>query len=83
MKTVLLTDCSFGSVPAAAQHFGEEGQNVIATMRDSGASKHLANRDRVPVMALDLRDFSASPPPCRSPWPGLDGNSGGLRRTFQ
>lgn len=55
MKTVLITGCSSGFGLAMAQHFLEQGWNVIATMR-TPRTDLLPQSERLRVLALDVTD---------------------------
>lgn len=55
MPTVLITGCSTGFGRETALHFLDRGWNVVATMRDPGAST-LPASDRLRVLPLDVTD---------------------------
>ncbi len=55
MKTVLITGCSSGFGLEIARHFLERDWNVVATMRNPGASV-LPPSERLRVLALDVTD---------------------------
>ncbi|WP_010139266.1 SDR family NAD(P)-dependent oxidoreductase [Oceanicola sp. S124] len=55
MSKVLITGCSTGFGLATAQHFLDQGWDVVATMRDPAAST-LPASDRLTVLALDVTD---------------------------
>lgn len=55
MKTILITGCSSGFGLAMAQHFLEQGWNVIATMRTPRRDL-LPQSERLRVLALDVTD---------------------------
>ncbi len=55
-QTVLITGASAGIGAATAARFADDGWNVVATMRDTGAAGELAGRENVLVTALDVTD---------------------------
>jgi NAD(P)-dependent dehydrogenase (short-subunit alcohol dehydrogenase family) len=55
MPTVLITGCSTGFGLEIARHFRERDWNVIATMRNPGASQ-LPSSERLRVLPLDVTD---------------------------
>lgn len=55
MNTVLITGCSTGFGRDTAQHFLNQGWNVVATMRNPSASP-LPATDRLRVLPLDVTD---------------------------
>lgn len=55
MKTIFLTGCSSGYGRATAEHFLEQGWNVVATMREPRRSA-LPKHERLRVVRLDVTD---------------------------
>lgn len=53
---VLVTGASSGIGRATAHLFADEGWDVVATMRDPGDARELAERDEVTVARLDVTD---------------------------
>lgn len=58
-KTILITGASSGIGKAAAQHFQEQGWNVVATMRTPEQEEDLTKLDDVLVTRLDVLDESS------------------------
>lgn len=58
-KTVLITGTSSGYGKATAEHFLDQGWNVVATMRTPDSSVFGAASDRLKVVALDVTDASS------------------------
>src|SRR5438445_735070 len=55
-KTALITGASSGFGKAAAKLFGENGWNVVATMRRPEAERELVGLDDMLVTRLDVQD---------------------------
>lgn len=58
MKTIFITGCSTGFGRETALYFLDKGWNVIATMRNPGASS-LPTSDRIRLLPLDVTDANS------------------------